>query len=93
MIELIAEQAAQWMLELESNENCVTTNKGFLKWLKASPVHIHEFLLMTNIMLEIENKESMQSLDDIIKCYHLESNIIPLAIKNKITKESKNAKI
>lgn len=43
----IAEQAANWLLEIE--EPGPNTFAEFSAWLKASPVHVQEFLLATNV--------------------------------------------
>lgn len=43
----VAEQAAQWLVVLQSAGP--TENAAFMKWLKASPLHVHEMLVASRV--------------------------------------------
>jgi len=88
-IEVIAQEAAQWMVDLESMDNNEALNKEFIHWLQSSPIHIQEFLYLSYTFDAIKNNQKMETIENIIDFYKNKNNIIPLSI-NKI-KDGKNS--
>ena len=56
----IAEQAAQWLVELEDAGE--GPQEEFARWLKQSPLHVQEFLLASAAWREFENFDPMKQV-------------------------------
>src|SRR5688572_17931361 len=59
----IAEQAALWIEEIDSAEGQGGHSAAFLKWLKASPVHVHEFLLAARVRDALGQVDRQRHID------------------------------
>lgn len=53
VIELIAETAADWYLAHREGELSAAERKEFLRWLRASPVHVREYLAIARLGPEL----------------------------------------
>src|SRR5688572_28611917 len=58
----IAGKAAEWLYRLEEEENA-DCRPDFLAWLKNSPRHMHEFLMMTAVSRELDAIDPERRLD------------------------------
>jgi len=54
VIELIAETAADWYLAHREGELSPAERKEFLRWLRASPVHVREYLAIARLGPELD---------------------------------------
>jgi transmembrane sensor len=57
----IAEQAARWLLEIEEGGPGVPAE--FAQWLKISPVHVDEFLMVTSVWKAFDGMDAAKRLD------------------------------
>jgi transmembrane sensor len=57
----IAEQAAQWLLEIE--EGGPAAPADFAAWLKTSPVHVDEFLMVTSVWKAFDGMDAAKRMD------------------------------
>ena len=57
--ELIADQAAEWLLRLEDGAPSHEMRSAFIDWLQESPAHVHEFLAIARVWsgLELVDRE------------------------------------
>jgi transmembrane sensor len=58
--ERIAEEAAQWLIDLEENEADLA---GFTSWLQASPLHVEEFLLVSAVWQAADRVDERRLVD------------------------------
>ena len=58
-LKTIAAEAAEWLLSLEEarGEEVHAVRQSFLKWLKLSPLHIEEFLHVSNVFYNIKQSD------------------------------------
>jgi len=58
-LKTIAAEAAEWLLTLEDThgEEVPAVRQSFLKWLKMSPLHIEEFLYVSNVFYNIKHSD------------------------------------
>ncbi|MDY6947385.1 MAG: FecR domain-containing protein [Pseudomonadota bacterium] len=72
----IAEEAAQWMDALETGDP--QTNSAFSAWLRASPRHIEEFLLLTAADQALDEFDAGQQIDVDALIAKLPDNVVSL---------------
>ncbi|WP_175597282.1 FecR family protein [Peristeroidobacter soli] len=72
----IAEEAAQWMDALESGDP--QTHSAFAAWLRASPRHIEEFLLLTASDRAFDELDAGQRIDVDALIAQLPNNVVSL---------------
>ena len=88
--EIIVEEAAEWIVELQSADE--KTRRVFADWLRASPQHVREFLAMASLWDALAELPEKQSLEQLVEEALAESNVVsldaasrarPAATKNK----------
>ena len=68
-IAVIAEESAEWLMAFEEKEqaNSEGLRIKFVQWSKLSPVHIKEFLYISNIYNEIQDSDTIASIEEALK--------------------------
>lgn len=84
-IKLIAEAAAEWMIVLEDSDSSEELRKEFTEWLRMSPLHIKEFLYLSDVFYEIKNNNNLPSVEEIVNMQCTKSNIVD--ISSHVTKQ------
>jgi ferric-dicitrate binding protein FerR (iron transport regulator) len=59
----LAERAAQWLIMLIENEMLPKARQDFAEWLKISPRHAEEFLLVMAVWMQLDALDPRHSID------------------------------
>jgi transmembrane sensor len=73
----IAEEAADWLLRLEMDEGPECRN-AFIAWLKHSPRHVDEFLVMTAVVRAAKQDGRKCHIDVEALIREVSTNVVPL---------------
>lgn len=78
-LHVVAEQAADWMLRLKMSED-PKLHAALLAWLKASPLHVREFLLASCVDDVFQNLDAGRKVDveSLLARAAANSNVIPI---------------
>lgn len=76
----IVEEAADWFARLQDTEVDARTREAFAAWLTASPEHVHEYLALTTLQLDIGDLPEPRGVDELIRLASepADSNVIAL---------------
>ena len=58
----LAEEAAEWLIRL-AEESCESTKTEFVAWLKRSPRHVEEFLLVSTAQQLVSDRDANRDID------------------------------
>ncbi len=72
----VAEEAATWLIALEDADDA--TRAAFVKWLRGSPRHVEEFLLVTASDRAMQNMDRHRRMDVERMIAQLNANVVPL---------------
>lgn len=77
--EAIQAVAAEWVLRLDEEPLTPSARAELLKWLKASPQHVEEFLLATAAWRDLDGIDAQKRLDVDALLAEAESNVVTLS--------------
>ncbi|MDB5977303.1 MAG: hypothetical protein JWR07_4063 [Nevskia sp.] len=83
--ELIAEQAAEWYVENRGGEMTAQQKQEFMRWLRASPLNVSEYLAIAGIARGVGNvaKGVQMPLEELIAQASADSNVVQLPTANR----------
>lgn len=80
----IAEDATDWLLKLQAREDGESdgVRKGFIEWLKHSPRHVEEFLLMSATVRVVKQggKAGGVDVEALLREGGVNNNVVPLGM-------------
>ena len=89
--DVIAEEAASYLVELESPE--VDTNAKLAAWLRTSPEHVEEFLAVAELWGALPGVAEQPTIDELVALAGGEPNIIDLGSVIDRTKAGGSSKV
>ena len=75
--DVIAEEAAVYLIELESPRP--DTRARLATWLKTSPEHVEEFLAVAALWDALPDVSAQPSIEEVVELVASEANVVPLA--------------
>jgi transmembrane sensor len=77
---LIAEQAAEWYVAHRDGELAPAQQQAFMRWLRASPVHVAEYLSIVSVAQDIGDaaRQDTTSLRQLLHEAAAQNHVVPL---------------
>jgi transmembrane sensor len=63
----IVDEASAWFVRLQDAEVCVEEREAFADWLSASPSHVREYLMLSDLHCDIKEHTSARGVKNLIE--------------------------
>jgi transmembrane sensor len=87
----VAEKAFYWAMKFENGDHNASDREEFVKWLKKSPEHIHEYILTMDTWKSLDDIEQLdqQTIEALMEESGSDNNVITLPSASHSMKQHK----